>query len=68
MLMQQIVWIIKMSLAKDVAAFANVFGMRDPDLIMAFASVPWESEQERNYFINELIDMNNGSLIKEKGE
>lgn len=65
--MQPIVW-ITMSLAKDVAAFVNVFGMADPDMIMTFASLPWESEQERNYFINELLDINNGRLIKEKGE
>lgn len=68
MLMQPIVWKIKMSFAKDIAAFVNVFGLTDPDFIMTFASIPWESEQERNYFLNELIDMNNGSLFKEKGE
>jgi hypothetical protein len=54
-----------MFLAKNIAAFVNVFGPEDPDLVMSMAAIPWKSEDDRNGFINELIAMNNGDLLKE---
>jgi hypothetical protein len=54
-----------MFLANSIAAFVNVFGPEDPDLIMSFASIPWESTSERNGFINELVNMNNGYLLNQ---
>lgn len=57
-----------MKLANNIAAFVNVFGIEDPDLVMAFAAVPWNSDSERNAFINELVDMNNGNLIGGQSE
>ena len=57
-----------MFLAKNIAAFVNVFGADDPDFIMTLASAPWESEDDRNGFINELINMNNGDLYKKVDE
>lgn len=54
-----------MRMANNVAAFANMFGISDPDFVMAFATVPWDNESERNSFINELVDINSGALVKE---
>lgn len=42
-----------------------MFGISDPDFVIAFASVPWESESERNSFINELVDINGGVRVSE---
>jgi hypothetical protein len=52
-------------LANNVAAFVNMFGISDPDFVMAFATLPWENDSERNAFINELVDINSGALVKE---
>jgi hypothetical protein len=52
-------------LANNVAAFVNMFGISDPDFVMAFASIPWESDNDRNSFINELVDINSGALVRE---
>lgn len=57
-----------MKLANNIAAFVNFFGMQDPDLVMSFATVPWESDNERNAFLNELVDINNGNLIGGQNE
>jgi len=54
-----------MFLANNISAFVNVFGFDDPDFIMSFASIPWESTDERNGFINELVNMNNGYLLNQ---
>lgn len=54
-----------MKLANNVAAFVNMFGISDPDFVMAFASIPWESDNDRNSFINELVDINSGALVRE---
>lgn len=52
-----------MKLANNIAAFVNFFGMEDPDLVMAFSLIPWETDDDRNAFLNELVHINNGSLI-----
>lgn len=52
-----------MKLANNIAAFVNFFGMEDPDLVMAFSLIPWETDDDRNAFLNELVDINNGSLL-----
>ncbi len=54
-----------MKLANNVTAFVNMFGISDPDFVMAFASIPWESDSDRNSFINELVDINSGALVRE---
>lgn len=54
-----------MRMANNVAAFANMFGISDPDFVMAFATLPWDNESERNAFINELVDINSGALVSE---
>ena len=52
-----------MKLANNIAAFVNFFGVKDPDLVMSFSLIPWESDDDRNAFLNELVDINNGNLI-----
>jgi hypothetical protein len=52
-------------LANNVTAFVNMFGISDPDFVMAFASIPWENDNDRNSFINELVNINSGALVKE---
>lgn len=54
-----------MKLANDIAAFVNLLGVRDPDLVVSLATIQWESDKERNGFINELVDINNGSLFRD---
>ena len=54
-----------MKLANNVTAFVNMFGISDPDFVMAFAAIPWENDNDRNSFINELVDINSGALVKE---
>jgi hypothetical protein len=51
-----------MQLARDIAAFTNVFGVEDADFVMTMATIPWKSEDDRNGFINEIIEINNGAL------
>lgn len=57
-----------MKLANNIAAFVNFFGMEDPDLVMSFSTIPWESDNERNAFLNELAAINNGNLIGGQNE
>ena len=42
--------------------------MKDPDLVMTFSLIPWETDTDRNAFLNELVDINNGSLIGGQNE
>lgn len=44
-------------LVNDIAAFVNVLGVTEPDLVWYLATVPWESDSERNVFINEIAKM-----------
>ena len=52
-----------MSLDRNIAAFTNLLGQRTPEITFAFALVPWESPEERNKFISELVEINNGFRI-----
>ena len=52
-----------MALDKDIAAFTNVMGLSNPEVVLAFALIPWDNADDRNKFINELVDMNGGKLI-----
>jgi hypothetical protein len=52
-----------MSIDKNIAAFSNVFGYKVPEITFAFALVPWESTEERNKFIAEMIEANDGQRI-----
>lgn len=52
-----------MILAKNIAAFTNMFGEHNADVIMPFSLVDWETEDDRNKFLTELLVMNNGYKI-----
>lgn len=52
-----------MLLAKHIAAFTNVFGEHNAEVILPFASIDWQSEDDRNQFLNELVDLNDGQRI-----
>lgn len=52
-----------MSLVNHISAFTNVLGADNPEIVFAFASVPWKSDQDRNQFINELIQLNDNKKI-----
>lgn len=41
-------------LMEDIAAFTNVLGVDHPDLVWTLATVPWESESDRNAFISQV--------------
>ena len=52
-----------MSLDRNIAAFSNVFNFKSPEIILAFSVINWESPEERNKFIAELIQANDGYRI-----
>ncbi len=52
-----------MSLDKNIAAFSNVFNFKSPEIIFAFSVIDWESPEERNMFIAEMIKANDGYRI-----
>jgi hypothetical protein len=52
-----------MSLVNHIAAFTNVLGTRHPDIVFGFASIDWQSDEDRNQFINELVSLNNNQKI-----
>ena len=54
-----------MDLAKNIAAFTNMFGAQNADVVFPFANIEWENEDDRNQFLNELLIMNNGQKIGE---
>ena len=49
-----------MLLARDVAAFVNVLGTSNPDLVWSLATLGWESEEDRNAFISEINNFKGG--------
>lgn len=52
-----------MSLDKNIAAFSNLFMHKAPEIIFAFSVIDWESPEDRNKFISEMIKANNGYRI-----
>lgn len=44
-------------LAEDIAAFVNVLGLDNPDLVWSLANVDWQSDDDRNQFIAEIGTM-----------
>jgi hypothetical protein len=55
-----------MNLANNIAAFTNMFGAQNADIVFPFASIDWENDDDRNQFLNELLVMNDGKLIGEE--
>lgn len=54
-----------MSLDKNIAAFANLFTYKAPEIIFAFSVIDWESPEDRNKFIAEMVQANGGYRIGE---
>jgi hypothetical protein len=54
-----------MNLAKNIAAFTNMFGAQNADVVFPFATVEWENDEDRNEFLNELLIINKGQRIGE---
>ena len=52
-----------MSLVKNVAAFTNIIGTQNPEVVFALASVDWQNDDERNKFISELLELNDNQKI-----
>ena len=43
-------------LMNDIAVFTNVLGVKNPDLVWMLATVPWESDSDRNMFVAEIAN------------
>lgn len=54
-----------MNLAKNIAAFTNMFGAQNADIVFPFSLVEWDSADDRNEFLNELLIINKGQRIGE---
>lgn len=54
-----------MSLQENVAAFVNIFGVENSDVAFPFGLVEWESSDDRNKFIAQILAFNNGQRIGE---
>jgi hypothetical protein len=52
-----------MILARNIAAFTNMFGVKNADVVMPFSVINWETEEDRDNFLTELLVMNNGYKI-----
>lgn len=52
-----------MSLVNHIAAFTNALGADHPEIVFGFASMDWQTDDDRNRFIDELIALNNGKKI-----
>lgn len=44
-------------LIDDITAFASVLGVSNPDLVWHLATIPWESDSDRNMFIAQIATM-----------
>lgn len=52
-----------MSLEQNVAAFVNIFGVENSDVAFPLGLVEWESSDDRNKFIAQLLQFNNNEKI-----
>jgi len=52
-----------MNLASNIAAFTNMFGAQNANVVFPFAMIDWDSEDDRNNFLSELLVLNNGEKI-----
>jgi hypothetical protein len=46
-----------MKLANDIAAFTNVIGLNNLGLTWQLANIPWESDEDRDQFIEILANL-----------
>lgn len=52
-----------MNLSENIAAFTNAIGSENPDVVFGLANIDWNSEDDRNSFIHELVKLNNNQRI-----
>jgi hypothetical protein len=52
-----------MSIANHIAAFTNALGSSNPDIVLALAQMDWQSEKDRNQFIDALVKLNGNQRI-----
>lgn len=52
-----------MSFANHIAAFTNALGSGNPDIVLALAQVDWQSDEDRNDFIDSLVKLNGNKRI-----
>ena len=52
-----------MNLQQNVAAFGNVFGVENSEVAFPFGLVDWESSDDRNKFIAQVLELNNNEKI-----
>ena len=54
-----------MNLESNIAAFTNMFGENNAHIVFPFAIVDWQSKEDRNNFLNELLSLNDNQRIGE---
>lgn len=52
-----------MNFQENVAAFVNVFGVENSEVAFPFGLVDWESADDRNKFIGQILELNNNEKI-----
>ena len=52
-----------MNFQENVAAFVNVFGVENSEVAFPFGLVEWESPDDRNKFIAQILELNNNEKI-----
>lgn len=52
-----------MNLQENVAAFVNIFGVENSDVAFPLGLIEWESADDRNKFIAQIVQFNNGEKV-----
>jgi hypothetical protein len=52
-----------MNFQENVASFVNVFGVENSEVAFPFGLVEWESSDDRNKFIAQILKLNNNEKI-----
>lgn len=52
-----------MALSHDIAAFSNLLGVENAHVIFPFALTDWQTTEDRDAFINELLILNDNQKI-----
>jgi hypothetical protein len=50
-------------LDKNIVAFTNLFGAENAHIVFSFAVNDWQSKEDRDAFINELLILNDNQKI-----
>jgi hypothetical protein len=52
-----------MALSHDIAAFTNLLGVQNAHIVFPFAVNDWQTKEDRDAFINELLILNDNQKI-----